>query len=188
MYFIITINWPVQRVSNSTEQSGASDNSPASSSDGVTGTISWPNGDPAANTQVYWYLGGYSADSPTSVEQQQIPADGTYALTQCPCSGLTGYLYLPTAPETADPLNGGRDCWMILQAGGNYSGIDANPGDTINWQAVDMPCSTSLFRSDPSDVQSAIQLLNSEMSNPGGDQTETAGSWQDAENRANAGE
>ncbi len=76
---------------------------------------------------------------------------------------------------------------MILQAGGIYSGVDVNHGDSVNWQAVDMPCSTSPFRSDTSDVQSEIQLLNSEISNPGGDQTETGGTWQDAENRADGG-
>jgi hypothetical protein len=49
------------------------------------------------------------------------------------------------------------------------------------------PCSTSPFRSDSSDVQSENQLLNSEISRLGGDQAETAGSWQEAENRANGG-
>lgn len=173
---------------SSQQPSGSSGSSPQQpAGDAVTGTISWPNEDPAANTQVFWYLGGFSSDSPNPLDQQQVPPDGSYSLTQCPCSDLVGYLYLPAAPDATDPLNGGRACWIILLAQGTYSGIAANPGDMINWQAVDMPCSTSPFRSDPSDVQSEIQLLNSEISNPGGDQTVTAGTWQDAESRANNG-
>ena len=150
----------------------------------VTGTISWPDGNPAANTQVYWYNGGYSADSQS--EPSQIPADGSYSITGCPCSQLTGYLYIP-ATNGDGPLTGGRACWIILQAQGTYSGITANPGDVIDWQVFDMPCSTAPYRSDSYDVQLTQQQMNTEINNPGGDQTETAGTWQDAESRADGG-
>jgi hypothetical protein len=113
--------------------------------DAVTGHVLWPDGNPAANTQV-------------------------------------GYLVVP-GTDGAGPLDGGRDCWIILQADGTYSGITASPGSVIDWQAVDMPCSSGPFRSDPYTVQLTMQVDKSELANPGGDQTDTAGTWQAAEAR-----
>jgi len=144
----------------------------------------WPDGNPAANTTVYWFLGGYSLDSTEPYGKGQIPADGSYSLVGCPCSQLTGYLFVP-ATYGADPLNGGRDCWIILQDQGTYGGVTANPGDVINWQALDLPCSAYPYRSDQSVVQSETQLLNSAMN--GGDTSVTGGSWQDAESRTSGG-
>lgn len=150
--------------------------------DAVTGHVLWPDGHPAANTQVYWYLGGYSLDSSEPNASTSIPVDGSYALDGCPCSPLVGYLVVP-ATDGAGPLDGGRDCWIILQADGTYSGITASPGSVIDWQAVDMPCSAGPFRSDPYTVQLTMQTGESELANPGGDQTATAGTWQAAEAR-----
>jgi hypothetical protein len=150
-------------------------------SDAVTGTITWPAGKPVANTQVFWYLGGYSRDS-AGVMESQISATGRYSLSDCPCSPLVGYLHVPP-PSEAWPLNERRDCWIILQTHGTYSGITARPGTVINWQAMDMPCASSTYGSGPSDVQPEIHLLNSEIANPAGGQTATGGRWQDVENR-----
>lgn len=109
------------------------------SSASVTGTVTWPDGQPAANASVYfynydpgftangWYDGKYGV--------QQLPADGSYSLSGCPCQDLTAYLYIP-APS------GGQDCWIIMQDDTQtYSGLPASPGDVINWQAKDLPCS-----------------------------------------------
>lgn len=150
--------------------------------DAVTGHVLWPDGHPAANTQAYWYLGGYSLDSSEPSASTSIPVDGSYALGDCPCSPLAGYLVVP-ATDGAGPLDGGRDCWIILQADGAYSGITAGPGSVTDWQAVDMPCSAGPFRSDPYTVQLTMQTGESELANPGGDQTATAGTWQAAEAR-----
>lgn len=148
----------------------------------VTGTITWPDGNLAANTQVLWYLGGYKPDRARELAEAHIPADGSYSLTGCPCSALTGYLHVPP-PSLAWPADKIPDCWIILQADGIYSGITADPGDVINWRALDMPCAPAPYRSDPSDVQWEIRLLNAEISTLPYGLTATGGSWQDAENR-----
>ena len=107
-----------------------------------------------------------------------IHADGSYSLSGCPCRDLTAYLYVPATPG-ADPANGGQDCWIIMQdANGTYSGRQANPGDVINWQALNMPCSPTWYRSGQSAVQSenttVLPSLNS-------------GTWQAAELRTSGG-
>jgi hypothetical protein len=146
----------------------------------VTGTITWPDGNPAASTQVFWYAGGYNSASASF--ESQIPADGSYSLSGCPCSPLVGYLHVPP-PSQAWPVNKDRDCWIILKAHGTYSRITAHPGEVINWQALNIPCATGPYRSSPSDVQSEIQLLNAAMADPMKGRIATAGTWQDAENR-----
>lgn len=56
---------------SSQQPSGPPDGSPSQqSSAAVTGTITWPNGNPAASTRVFWYQGDYSQDSPNPIEQQ----------------------------------------------------------------------------------------------------------------------
>jgi hypothetical protein len=116
---------------------------PPSSSDAVIGTVTWPDGNAAANASVYFYNyePGFTADGWSNGEYQvqQLPADGSYSLTGCPCAKLTAYLYVPSTPG-ADPANGGQDCWIIMQDGnGTYSGRQANPGDVINWQRSTCP-------------------------------------------------
>ena len=82
----------------------------------------------------------------------------------------------------ADPANGGRDCWIIMQdASGNYSGLQANPGDVINWQARDMLCAPTWYGSDQSAVQSVATAIDP--SQNGGDYSAYAGTWQAAEGR-----
>ena len=70
----------------------------------VTGTITWPDGHPAADTQVFWYPGGYTPDPARPPAESQIPADGGYSLAGCPCSQLTGYLHVPP-PSLAWPAD-----------------------------------------------------------------------------------
>jgi hypothetical protein len=156
----------------------------SSQGDAVTGTVTWPDGRLAANAQVYWYVGGYSLDSPVDYAISHVHTDGSYSIGGCPCSPLTGYLFVSSA-YGADPLNGGRDCWIILQARGTYQGITANPGDVIDWQALDMPCAAYMYRSDQSDVQQEALMLNPATN--GGDYSASGGSWQDAETRTNGG-
>src|SRR5215472_7838887 len=71
--------------------------------DTVTGTITWPDGNLAANAQVYFnnYEPGFTGNGWTarengsSYQDLQIPADGSYSLPGCPCADLTAYLLVP---------------------------------------------------------------------------------------------
>ncbi len=171
--------------------SGISSGSGSGTNDGgssgsVTGTVTWPDGQPAAGASVYFYdyepqisldTGGWSNGKyavPT------LPSDGSYSLTGCPCNDLTAYIYLPGQPG-GDPNNGGQDCWIIMQDdSGNYTGDPANPGDVINWQALDMSCDSTWYASDQSAVQSTASLLAQQS-------VGYAGTWQAAEARASGG-
>jgi hypothetical protein len=103
----------------------------------------------------------------------------------CPCADLTAYLYVPSTPG-ADPANGGRDCWIIMQDNnGTYSGRQANPGGLINWQARDMLCSPTWYTSDQSTVQSQARVIDPSLN--GGDYSAYAGTWQAAELRTSGG-
>jgi hypothetical protein len=133
----------------------------------VTGTVTWHDGQPAANASVYFfnYDPGFSASGWYDGESgvQQLPADGSYSLTGCPCQDLTAYLYIPAPP-------GGQACWIIMQDDNQtYSGRLANPGDVINWQALDLPCSPTWYTSDQSTVQSEASTVLPELN---------SGSWQ----------
>ena len=160
-------------------------NSNSGSSGSVTGTITWPDGQPAANASVYFYnyVAGFSASGWSSggsngqYQVQQLPAGGSYSLTGCPCSDLTAYIYVPAA--VMSPGNGGWDCWIIMQDDNqNYSGREANPGDVINWQALNLPCSRIFYTSDQPTVQSeATTVLPSLNSGP----------WQTAEQLTSGG-
>jgi len=152
---------------------GGGDGSGGGSSSGgglVTGTVTWPDGHPAANASVYFYNydPGFSAsgwyDGKYGV--QQLPADGSYSLGGCPCKDLTAYLYIPAT-------SGGQACWIIMQDdSGTYSGRSANPGDDIAWQALDQPCSPTWYTSDPATVQSERTTVLPQLN---------SGSWQAAE-------
>ncbi len=175
--------------SSNSGSGGSSGSSNSGSSGSVTGTVAWPDGHPAANASVYFYNHdpGFTASgwSDGKYEVQQLPADGSYSLGGCPCGDLTAYLYVPSTPG-ADPGNGGRDCWIIMQdTSGNYSGLQASPGDVINWQARDMLCSPTWYTSDQSAVQS--QATTIDPSQNGGDYSTYAGTWQAAEGRTSSG-
>lgn len=43
---------------------------PQSQGDAVTGTITWPDGNPAANTQIYWFVGGPYRSDPSVVQSE----------------------------------------------------------------------------------------------------------------------
>jgi hypothetical protein len=152
----------------------------------VTGTVTWPDGHPAANASVFFhnYDPGFSAsgwskdDYNDAYQVQQLPADGSYSLPGCSCTDLTAYLYLRGTPG-ADPANGGQDCWIITQdENQTYSGRQANPSDVVSWPARDMPCSATWYTSDRQTVRSesttVLPALNS-------------GSWQSAETRTSGG-
>jgi hypothetical protein len=147
--------------------SGGSGTDSSGGSGSVTGIVTWPDGHPAANASVFFYNydPGFSAsgwyDGKYGV--QQLPADGSYSLGGCPCQDLTAYLYIP-APS------GGQDCWIIMQDDNQtYSGRQANPGDVINWQAKDLPCSPTWYTSDTSTVQSESSTVLPQLN---------SGSWQ----------
>jgi hypothetical protein len=179
--------------------SGNSSTNVSSDNGSVTGTITWHDGNPAANSAVYFenrdlaacinnpggFTGvGWSVGDNCNYFYQyvQLRADGSYSLSGCPCADLTAYLYVPAAVMT--PANGGSECWIIMQDNNqndqnyqNYSGFQANPGDVIDWQALDMPCSDSWYASDSSAVQSEATLL----------QSQNSGSWQSAEQVTSGG-
>lgn len=158
----------------------------STSNDAVAGTVRWPDGQPAAGASVYFYdyepqisldTGGWSNGT---YQVQQLPANGSYSLSGCPCNDLTAYIYLPGQPG-GDPNNGGQDCWIIMgDDSGNYTGDPANPGDVINWQALNMPCDSGWYASDQSAVQSTASLLAQQS-------VGYAGTWQAAEARAGGG-
>jgi hypothetical protein len=150
-----------------TNDGGGSGTNTGGNSGSVTGTVTWPDGQPAANASVYFYNydPGFSANGWYDGEYgvQQLPADGSYSLGGCPCQDLTAYLYIP-APS------GGQDCWIIMQDDNQtYSGRQANPGDVINWQAKDLPCSPTWYTSDTSTVQSEASSVLPQLN---------SGSWQ----------
>jgi hypothetical protein len=152
----------------------------------VTGTVTWPDGSPAANASVYFnnHETGFSGsgwsqhDSANSwFEVQQLPADGSYSLPGCPCGDLTAYLLVPSA--VMSPANGGWDCWIIMQDGNQtYSGRQANPGDVINWQALNMPCSPTFYTSDQPTVQSEATTVLPSLN---------SGAWQAAKQLTSGG-
>ncbi len=163
--------------------SGGTNDGSSSSGDGtVTGTVTWPDGHPAANASVFFYNydPGFSASGWSDGEYQvkQLPADGSYSLPDCPCQDLTAYLYVPAMPG-ADPANGGQDCWIIMQDDNQtYWGRQANPGDAINWRALDMACSPTWYTSDQPTVQSEYTTVLPSLN---------SGSWQSAEARTSSG-
>lgn len=138
----------------------------------VTGTVTWPDGNLAANVKVYFVEGDWHVDTYQPDVTMQLGPDASYSIGNCPCQGLTAYLYVP-----ADLANGSQDCYILMQAQGTYSGVNPNPGDVINWQALDMPCDVSPYPSDLSAVQNEATALAS-----GG--FPNTGSWQAAEARA----
>jgi hypothetical protein len=173
-----------------------------SSTDAVTGTVTWPDGHLAANASVYFsnFDSGFNGngngwspgegsngswDGTWYYQVNQLPADGSYSLPGCPCANLTAFLDLPSV-DSADAANGGRGCIIIMQDdSGNFSGLQANPGDVINWHVLDMNCSPIFYASDPSSVQS--ERIATDPSQNGGDYTLYAGTWQAAEVRTSGG-
>jgi hypothetical protein len=161
---------------------GSSSANDGSGGGSVIGTITWPDGNPAANASVYFYNydPGFTATGwyDGQYQVQQLPADGSYSISGCPCQDLTAYLYVPATPG-ADPANGGQDCWIIMQDdNGTYSGRPANPGDVINWRALDMSCSPTWYTSDQPTVQSEATTVLPSLN---------SGSWQSAETRTGGG-
>jgi hypothetical protein len=138
----------------------------------------WSQGvDSNGNWDGTWYY--------KQLSQDRLPADGSYSLPGCPCGDLIAYLYVP-ATDGAPMNNGGFACVIILQDdSGNYSGRQANPGDVINWQALDMPCSPTFYDSNQSTVQSERISLDPRLN--GGDYSGFAGYWQAAEARTSGG-
>jgi hypothetical protein len=63
----------------------------------------------------------------------------------------------------------------------NYSGRPANPGDVIDYQALDMPCANTWYSSDQQAAQSEAQVLNEAEQN--GETGLWGGTWQAAEQR-----
>jgi hypothetical protein len=142
----------------------------------VTGTVAWPDGHPAAGASVYFYNydPGFTASGwyDGQYEVQQLPADGSYSLTGCPCQDLTAYLYVPAT-------SGSQACWIIMQDDNQtYWGRPASPGDSVSWQALDLPCSPTWYTSDQPTVQSEASAVLPQLN---------SGSWQSAETRAGSG-
>ena len=173
--------------SGSSGDSGSSGSSGSGGSGGssVTGTVTWPDGHLAANASVFFnnHDPGFSGSGWSQgqngnwYQQQQLPANGSYSLTGCPCGDLTAYLYVPAA--VMSQANGGWDCWIIMQDDNqNYSGLQANPGAVINWQALNMLCSRTFYTSDQATVQSEQTTVLPSLN---------AGTWQTAEQLTTGG-
>jgi hypothetical protein len=161
----------------------------------VTGTVTWHDGNPVTNAHVYFENrdmaacinnpGGFTGVGWTEGDNcnyffqfVKLAADGSYSLPGCPCRDLTAYI------DVSAEVNGGPECYIIMRDNNQndqnyqtYSGFQASPGDVINWQALDMPCSGSWYASDSSAVQSEAALL----------QSQNSGSWQNAEQETSGG-
>jgi hypothetical protein len=155
----------------------------------VTGTVSWPDGNPAANADVYFYnyqptvLGaGWSGDYVDGYyEVVPVQSNGSYSLGGCPCGDLSAYLYIPGVSGEG-PQSGGSDCWIILaDDAGNYSGRPADPGEVINYSALNMPCDPTWYASDQQAVQSEYGVLT--QAEQDGESGLWGGTWQAAEQR-----
>jgi hypothetical protein len=80
--------------------------------------------------------------------------------------------------QHADGQHGGNPCNIILQAepGGTWTGVDAEPGSTVDWRMYDMPCDRNYFL--PDQLQSVVAALQADPRQLSG------GTWQDARKRA----
>jgi hypothetical protein len=179
---------------SSSQPSSQQSSQPQSSADAVTGTVSWPDGNPALDAYVYFnnHQSGFSGSGWTPrqngnwYEYQQLPADGSYSLPGCPCADVTAYLYVPGSPG-APHDNGGWPCWIIMQGGASetYSGLQISPGDVVDWKALNYPCSPTFYVSDPSVVQNLPSEIDPSLN--GGDYSAYSGTWQAAESRTSGG-
>jgi hypothetical protein len=148
----------------------------------VTGSVHWPNGDPAANTPLTFFPQGYSLDELTPSVTVQTDATGAYALTECPCQALVGWLMVPEN-HSPDAFNGGRDCWILMGTDdGTTGGVSAQPPAQLDWNIPDWPCSSTPYN--PSDAASVVAALQQQQQDPN-DQPDVgyAGTWQDARAR-----
>jgi hypothetical protein len=66
-----------------------------------------------------------------------------------------------------------------------YSGLRVIPGDVVDWQALNYPCSPIFYISDPSVVRPLPGEIDP--SQNGGDYRAYSGTWQDAETRTSGG-
>jgi hypothetical protein len=168
---------PVTSVDPTPTQQPAPDDSGA-----LEGRVVWPSGQPATNVQLVFYPQGYSSDTGTPYDQIPTDEQGRYVLTDCPCNGLVGFLYVPAS--TADnPFNGGRDCWLLMGADGTATGLNVTTGTQLDWQALNMPCDSNNF--DPTQVQPVVGELLQQATDPANSQDfGYAGTWQDAQRRS----
>lgn len=138
----------------------------------VTGTIYWPDGQPAANATVDFYPNGYPYVGTIGGDgevQGTTDSQGRYAITGCGCTAFGAEYHLDYS------RNGGNYCYIAMHADSSYT-VSASPGDVVNWTMVDMPCSRVYLN--PSDLQGQLALMQAHPEI-------TGGSWQQA--RVNAG-
>lgn len=119
---------------------------PAQSAD-VEGTITWPDGIPAANALIDFYPNGYPYGGQAGGERLQTDQQGRYTLGNCPCSDLGASYFLPIGGGSAWN-NGGNECIIMLATADGALTGPAQPGDDVNWQMVNMPCSSNYLRPD----------------------------------------
>jgi hypothetical protein len=137
----------------------------------VTGTVTWPNGDPAANAEIDIYPNGYPyAGSSGGEFTTTTDAAGRYLIQDCGCNQLGATFHLG-----AD-RNGGYQCYIMMYAVAEQAfEVSAPDGGNVDWRMVDMPCSQVYLT--PQSLQKNLAILKS---NP---QRLSGGSWQQAEQR-----
>jgi hypothetical protein len=148
----------------------------------VNGAVTWPDGTPAVRAPILLFAEGFSLDPAAPQAQLTADAAGRYGVDGCPCGDFSGWLYVPQ-DGSSDPFDGGRDCWIPLETrDGNIGGAPAQPGDTVDFQVLDAPCSDIPY--DPSNANNAISLLLQQQDSP--DHSPDygwAGTWQAARAR-----
>jgi|tagenome__1003787_1003787.scaffolds.fasta_scaffold20745590_1 hypothetical protein len=152
----------------------------------VSGTMMWPDGEPARNILFEAYpqgVGNGGIGNETPVEGQ-TNSQGSYAFDGCPCQ-FSMWLLQPETPGRG-PFDGGRDCWIPMAHDNAIDLVPADPGDTLDWTVVDVPCSDTPYN--PRDFDSSAQQLtdqqNAYLAGQDTDFSGYAGPWQQARQRA----
>lgn len=150
--------------------SSLSEDSGTPDSTDVTGTVTWPDGEPARNMVIVFYPNGYPFGGQSGgAVQDSTDSQGQYTIRGCGCAALGATYHLGTS------RNGGNNCYIIMQTDNGSYAAAASPGDVVNWKMVDMPCSRNYLT--PASAASSIALLRSHPEISGG-------SWQQARQRS----
>jgi hypothetical protein len=156
--------------SRTSNREGLAGGSPAGSAGAgsIRGFVTWPDGTPAANQQIYVFADGYptTGSDMTSGTPIQTDGQGRYAIN-CECRALGANFYLD------EYRNGGNQCFILLQSGGMLT-VEAGPGAVVNWAMVDMPCSRIFVPGQSAASTVALLRAHPEIS---------GGTWQSARQR-----
>jgi hypothetical protein len=122
--------------------------------DDVTGTVTWPDGEPASNAVIAFFPYGYGFGGQSNgVIQVPTDAQGQYAISGCGCDALGATYYLNYS------RNAGSNCYIIMQSDSGSYTVTASPGDVANWRMLDMPCSKNYLT--PATLGKTFALMQS---------------------------